>query len=859
MQHPDDRHLQLFVAAQLDKKMEERIEEHLDACPECMKRVFEMECKPQDALIQQVKAVTEAYGDDNSSGTVAEVIRSLQGGRPVSSQLAPGDILNENLRIEAKLGRGGMGEAWKAFDTLGKRHVVLKFVPGDMQHQKEAMDSVRSSFQRIHALQHQHICPVHVLIDDPDHGIYVVMKYIDGMTLREYRQSLADKNAGISFSDAVQILWAVAKGLDYAHERNVIHRDIKPGNIMIGRTDGVQIIDFGLAQNIRTDTSSTGEATMEVSGTRPYMAPEQWQGDLSLQDARTDQYALAVTAYELIAGYRPFHGCDADTLHEQVQNASPEPIPGIPEHVNAALIKALSKKREERFPNCKSFVKALAAQPKAGQEDVASPSSGYPGLPPDRSSEILTPSIWVPHALESLSLISSSSAEVEQKKVNRSRVWRIVLGTCITCTAIIVLFFWLRGPFLAQSPPSNVVVPTFTGELEKPQPTKTPPIPEEPVPSETLWPDEEEFVSASPTFLRLKDEIEAEIKEKGGVAVVGQVLEKDGTPMENTPTNRRTYLVTFNDQDTHRFNKGWFITPRQDFLPNGRLRVSTLEHEEIMMQLQNSPGKIHFRRIYLDRLPKEKLVELRGSVQDEKGRPIAYAELSLSILPPSGSFLGGHVPPIKIVADSKGQYAFPGVPPQTYHLYATSPQYGYISNRVRLGNDQTKPTSIEKNNKFFQQDGEKFVITVPFQRKVTIDTLYQPDGSTDFTKDNVIKGQYELLTVQNFDIARGDKKIGGAIAFNPTEKSREHDLRLLFDGKLEFSHSYRYYNAGNYDLGEVDFDSVKEADPAKITRYDSPCLLNHVYVVRTFKLGHYAKMIVRSIEEIDPSTEGHHP
>ncbi len=199
------------------------------------------------------------------------------------------------------------------------------------------------------------------LNDDPTYGFYVVMKFINGKTLDVYRKDYIAEHGRFPLAEAVRILWDVARALDYSHERKVLHRDVKPQNIMVSPEDGVQLIDFGLAAEIRSSMMQVSETPMDMAGTRPYMAPEQWRG--RLQDAKTDQYALAVTAYELIVGRQPFQGTDVAVLRECVLNETPEPISGISEHINAALAKALSKKREDRFPDCRSFIKAMAEKP----------------------------------------------------------------------------------------------------------------------------------------------------------------------------------------------------------------------------------------------------------------------------------------------------------------------------------------------------------------------------------------------------------------------------------------------------------------------------------------------------------------
>jgi serine/threonine protein kinase len=286
----------------------------------------------------------------------------------------PGTILGGSFRLERLLGRGGMGEAWKAFDQVANRQVVVKFVPKEVQNVKRAVEMVRASFQRIHSLQHQHICPVYSLSNDSEHGLFVVMKYVNGVTLDEYRRRRIAKYGGVPTNELLEILWTIAKTLDYAHSKRVIHRDIKPQNIMVSREDGIQIIDFGLAEEIRASMVEVSETiVMGVVGTRPYMAPEQWRG--RFQDARTDQYAFAATAYEMLAGTPPFHSNDVAILRECVLRDRPKKISGIPDYMNEAILRGLAKKRSERFESCKDLVKTMTERPpqKTG-------SSTFPGV-----------------------------------------------------------------------------------------------------------------------------------------------------------------------------------------------------------------------------------------------------------------------------------------------------------------------------------------------------------------------------------------------------------------------------------------------------------------------------------------------
>ena len=299
---------------------------------------------------------------------------------------APGTEF-DGWRLEEKIGRGGLGEVWKARDLDGERDVAIKFVPRDIQNFDSEMERVRKTFQTIHALQHSNICPVYGMHQHDDFGAYLVMKFLKGVSL----EFLLRRKQKLPLERVTKILVPVAKALDYAHQQEVVHRDVKPANIMLDfarNSDGslnfeelkdVQLIDFGLAAEFRRSMSRVSQIRMPTSGTRSYMSPEQFRG--RLQNAFSDQYSLAVVAYELLAGHLPFETDDDQTLRECVLNEAPEWVPGLESAVNEALLKGMAKERESRFPTCEEFVQALAnkqAPINQPSNDGGSPSAGTP-------------------------------------------------------------------------------------------------------------------------------------------------------------------------------------------------------------------------------------------------------------------------------------------------------------------------------------------------------------------------------------------------------------------------------------------------------------------------------------------------
>lgn len=279
------------------------------------------------------------------------------------AEFRPGRRIGQ-FELESPLGRGGMGQIWKARDVDGNRDVALKFLPPEFRGNADAMDQVRAAFQVVHALHHQHICPIHTLSSDPAAGPYLVIGYVPGVTLSEYRRLYVARHGSFPVEQAVRVLMPVAEALDYAHAKGVIHRDVKPQNVLIVHDDlvvrDVQLIDFGLAAEIRSSlTRHTNARSRDTAGTLAYMAPEQCRGKRREQDGRTDQYSLAVVAYGLLAGYLPFEADDEFALIHAILQEEPEPIPELRPEENSILLKALAKPKGSRFDQCGQFLRQM--------------------------------------------------------------------------------------------------------------------------------------------------------------------------------------------------------------------------------------------------------------------------------------------------------------------------------------------------------------------------------------------------------------------------------------------------------------------------------------------------------------------
>jgi len=283
-----------------------------------------------------------------------------------------------------KLGSGGFSVVYLAEDSFTHVQYALKTIPFALKSSMEEMDNLKEKVVFVQKLHHPHIATVCALhrADKVEYDSEEVRKHFavspgDPVLVQEYAPgeslSLWRKRfpAGrVPVDKAVEICRQVADALDYAHGQGIVHRDVKPGNIFVSEKDGrldVKIIDFGLALPIRMSTqsaTSVGGSGYDTSGTRPYMAPEQWNG--RDQDGRTDQYALAVDLYELISGDVPFgyafSSGDVSLMEHKVLHEPVLTIPQLSDDQNQALRKALSKDPADRFGSCREFIAAFSSE-----------------------------------------------------------------------------------------------------------------------------------------------------------------------------------------------------------------------------------------------------------------------------------------------------------------------------------------------------------------------------------------------------------------------------------------------------------------------------------------------------------------
>ena len=274
------------------------------------------------------------------------------------------------VRIDTLLARGGTAEVYIGTHTTLQREVAIKVLHTNYDDHPHALERFQREAMVVGKLRHPNIVQVFDFDTTADSHPYLVMEYIKGPSLLKYLNSIHGKGQHLEFHHVLRLMNALTSALQYAHDSGVVHRDIKPGNILLtSRSSDVVLgkplpadfepilTDFGLVRFIDSTQHTTGSG--QIAGTPAYMSPEQARGDLT--DGRTDIYSLGIVLYEILAGHLPFEAETTMGVLMKHISEPPAPIPGLPPPMQYVLDRALAKTVDERFQTPSEFAEAFLA------------------------------------------------------------------------------------------------------------------------------------------------------------------------------------------------------------------------------------------------------------------------------------------------------------------------------------------------------------------------------------------------------------------------------------------------------------------------------------------------------------------
>ena len=346
-------------------------------------------CAGDDPLAEEVRSLLRSHG---ALGDFLERPALAGGTQSVTSKQAPGAgaLVGQTVahyKVLRQLGSGGMGVVYEAEDIRLGRRVALKFLPEKLVCDERALRRFEREARAASSLNHSNICTIYE-VEEHDHQPVIVMELFEGMSLKQRIQQgpiATDEllDFGIQTSDA----------LAAAHAKGIIHRDIKPGNMLIVGYGRIKILDFGLAKvcapRVVADQSEEESLTLDgvIPGTTSYMSPEQVRGEEI--DARSDLFSLGVVLYEMATAQKPFVGKNRVLLMDAILNAKPTPVtkmnPSVPAALETIIARTLEKKRENRFQRAAdicSDLKRLKGKPEKAPAAVANPVPVMPNSRP---------------------------------------------------------------------------------------------------------------------------------------------------------------------------------------------------------------------------------------------------------------------------------------------------------------------------------------------------------------------------------------------------------------------------------------------------------------------------------------------
>jgi serine/threonine-protein kinase len=317
-------------------------------------------CAGDDSLRLEVESLLKAF--EGKHDFMEQPALSL--GMRILTEAAPGTLVGKTIgpyTIMRLLGRGGMGEVYLAEDGRLNRQVALKFFMSRVVDNAGARRQLVKEAQAVARLEHPNICAVYGIEEIDDYN-FIVMQYVEGETL----DAVISKGQP-AFAQAMKLAEQIVGALAVAHAQGVIHRDIKPQNIMVTGDGQVKVLDFGLAKVVQQTQGGQGEEQSQLSqagliiGTVPYMSPEQLRGEPL--DFRTDVFSAGSLLYELFGGSNPYkRGSEAETISAILTNRPPPlaaPAARVPPALNAIIQKCMEKEKGQRYPTAGELLSAL--------------------------------------------------------------------------------------------------------------------------------------------------------------------------------------------------------------------------------------------------------------------------------------------------------------------------------------------------------------------------------------------------------------------------------------------------------------------------------------------------------------------
>lgn len=381
---------------------------------------------------------------------------------------SPYRIGGGRYEIRSLIGRGGMAEVHQAYDTLLSRVVAIKMLRIDLAKDTVFLTRFRREALASASLNHENIVQVYdtgeQVVTAPDgtevHVPYIVMELVEGHTVHQ----LLTDGQPVPINEAVEIMSGVLNALEYSHKRGLVHRDIKPGNVMLTNSGKIKVMDFGIARALE-DSGQTMTSTDAVVGTAQYLSPEQARGETV--DTRSDLYSCGCMLFELLTGRAPFKGDSAVSVAYQHVAEMP-PLPSaiaadISPELDRMVMKSLAKRPEERYQDAASMrsdmVRAAAgaaiSAPMLPPLPVTTPTEGIAA--PHTS---YAPAQWSQVLGEDLDN-EDEEKEIAQKKKKRKTIWAVVIGILVAI-ALIALVWWLIASNKNQEPeqvaiPENII------------------------------------------------------------------------------------------------------------------------------------------------------------------------------------------------------------------------------------------------------------------------------------------------------------------------------------------------------------------------------------------------------------------